>query len=120
MWPMIMFVVSEFTGIRMSHKPSMLFSLPVIIISLFFVMYTCFLVKTTLHPSSHSCGTEMREALSNLGNTCVFSVFEVRLVLENGSLPSLVAFNVPNVGVMAVDPSASCTSSRHSSSCKRK
>jgi len=62
----------------------------------------------------------MREALPNLGNTCDFSAFEVRLALENGGLPSLVAFNISNVGVMAVGPSASCTSSRHSSSCKRK
>jgi len=99
MWPMMLFLVSEFTGIRMSHQPSMLFRLPVIVISLFFVMYTCFLSKATLHPSSHSCGTEMKEVLPNLGNTCVFSAFEVRLVLENGSLPSLVAFNVSNVGV---------------------
>jgi len=69
-----------------------LFLFPVTIISLFFVIYACFLSKTTLHPSSHSCGTEMREAPPNLGNTCVFSAFEVRLVLEDGSLPSLLVF----------------------------
>ena len=71
----------NFGGMVMSHKPSFLFLIPLIITSLFFIIFNVFFLNIAVQSSSHSCPIDIKDELERFGYIVAFvAVFDNVLI----------------------------------------